>query len=58
MSQHPNFQLSTSWQADYPIFQSKANMNGHVDSTYSAVTQTVRAVLPPVAKRPCTRLGG
>jgi hypothetical protein len=20
-AQHPNFQLSTSWQADYPIFR-------------------------------------
>jgi hypothetical protein len=24
-AQHPNFQLSTSWQADYPIFR------GHTD---------------------------
>src|SRR5215510_10282882 len=23
-AQHPNFQLSTSWQADYPIFGSSA----------------------------------
>jgi hypothetical protein len=23
-AQHPNFPLSTSWQADYPIFGSKA----------------------------------
>jgi hypothetical protein len=23
-AQHPNFQLSTSWQADYPIFQKQA----------------------------------
>jgi hypothetical protein len=23
-AQHPNFQLSTSWQADYPIFGSIA----------------------------------
>jgi hypothetical protein len=26
-AQHPNFQLSTSWQADYPIFWVKANMS-------------------------------
>jgi hypothetical protein len=23
-AQHPNFQLSTSWQADYPIFWGKS----------------------------------
>jgi hypothetical protein len=23
-AQHPNFQLSTSWQADYPIFRGKS----------------------------------
>jgi hypothetical protein len=23
-AQHPNFQLSTSWQADYPIFRRKS----------------------------------
>ena len=26
-AQHPIFQLSTSWQADYPIFRSKADMD-------------------------------
>ncbi len=26
-AQHPNFQLSTSWQADYPIFRSKADIH-------------------------------
>ena len=25
-AQHPNFQLSTSWQADYPIFWHKADI--------------------------------
>jgi hypothetical protein len=25
-AQHPIFQLSTSWQADYPIFRCKADM--------------------------------
>src|SRR6516164_5627228 len=25
-AQHPNFQLSTSWQADYPIFWHEADM--------------------------------
>jgi hypothetical protein len=25
-AQHPNFQVSISWQADYPIFGSQADM--------------------------------
>jgi hypothetical protein len=25
-AQHPNFQLPTSWQADYPIFRSEAEI--------------------------------
>ena len=25
-AQHPIFQLSTSWQADYPIFRAEADM--------------------------------
>jgi hypothetical protein len=25
-AQHPNFQLSTRWQADYPIFWGKADI--------------------------------
>ena len=25
-AQHPIFQLSTSWQADYPIFRAKADV--------------------------------
>ena len=28
-AQHPNFQLSTSWQADYPIFQGEADGRFH-----------------------------
>jgi hypothetical protein len=27
-AQHPNFQLSTSWQADYPIFWGEADVHG------------------------------
>jgi hypothetical protein len=26
-AQHPNFQLSTSWQADYPIFLGSPDMS-------------------------------
>ena len=29
-AQHPIFQLSTSWQADYPIFRCKADMYGQL----------------------------
>jgi hypothetical protein len=32
-AQHPNFQLSTSWQADYPIYW---RHNGHAASSVSA----------------------
>ena len=38
-AQHPIFQLSTSWQADYPIFRGKADVSQVtqpiVDATYS-----------------------
>jgi hypothetical protein len=27
-AKHPNFQLPTSWQADYPIFRGKADAYG------------------------------
>jgi hypothetical protein len=26
-AQHPNFQLSTSWQADYPIYRGKTGQH-------------------------------
>jgi hypothetical protein len=32
-AQHPNFQLLTSWQADYPIFWGGADMNDHMART-------------------------
>src|SRR5262249_34105148 len=28
-AQHPNFQLSTSWQADYPIFRKNRTLSRH-----------------------------
>jgi hypothetical protein len=34
-AQHPNFQLPTSWQADYPIFRGKADVQGRVASAAS-----------------------
>jgi hypothetical protein len=34
-AQHPNFQLSTSWQADYPIFR-----GGEADMPRPAVIST------------------
>ena len=36
-AQHPNFQLPTSRQADYPIFWGKADIDGRVTSANSAV---------------------
>jgi hypothetical protein len=35
-AQHPIFQLSTSWQADYPIFRGKADMACRMDAIISA----------------------
>jgi hypothetical protein len=35
-AQHLILQLSTSWQADYPIFRGKADVHDRVVSTYSA----------------------
>jgi hypothetical protein len=37
-AQHPNFQLSTSWQADYPTIGGIADMNGRVASAKSVET--------------------
>ena len=34
-AQHPNFQLSTSWQADYPIFRGQSG-HGLSDGVRSA----------------------
>jgi hypothetical protein len=31
-AQHPNFQLSTSWQADYPIFWERSRHSMSVES--------------------------
>jgi len=41
-AQHPIFQLSTSWQADYPIFRSEADMHRDVASTASVATDPKR----------------
>jgi len=41
-AQHPNFQLSTSWQADYPIFRGEADMNRSVASTASVADDPKR----------------
>ena len=42
-AQHPNFQLSTSWQADYPIFRGEADMHRGVASPASVVDDPKRA---------------
>ena len=41
-AQHPNFQLSTSWQADYPIFRGKADMDDRAALTASVVDDPKR----------------
>jgi hypothetical protein len=54
-AQHPNFQLPTSWQADYPIFRREADMprppapyqsdaNDAVDGAHSAASRCHRVV--------------
>ena len=34
-AQHPNFQLSTSWQADYPIFWANPDIRRRLNPTVS-----------------------
>ena len=41
-AQHPNFQLSTSWQADYPIFWGEADMHGRLASPSSVAIDPKR----------------
>jgi hypothetical protein len=41
-AQHLILQLSTSWQADYPIFRGEANTHGRVASTFSAANDPNR----------------
>jgi hypothetical protein len=51
-AQHPNFQLSTSWQADYPIFRGKsgraaditgmAELDPEADAGRSSIKENLR----------------
>jgi hypothetical protein len=41
-AQHPNFQLSTRWQADYPIFRGEADIHARADSTASVADDPER----------------
>jgi hypothetical protein len=43
-AQHPIFQLSTSWQADYPIFRATADIHARVASTASVVNDPNRTL--------------
>ena len=45
-AQHPIFQLSTSWQADYPIFQDEADIHDRAASTSSVVVDELRRPRP------------
>jgi hypothetical protein len=42
-AQHPNFQLSTRWQADYPIFRGEADIRRGAASTLSVVNDPQRS---------------
>jgi hypothetical protein len=44
-AQHPIFQLSTSWQADYPIFRAKADRYVLVASTASVVNDPTETLV-------------
>jgi hypothetical protein len=43
-AQHPIFQLSTSWQADYPIFRGEADLHAHVALPVSVVNDPKRSL--------------
>jgi hypothetical protein len=49
-AQHPNFQLSTSWQADYPILWHQADMpQRELNVRFRSQADMAR---PPLAYRP------
>jgi hypothetical protein len=41
-AQHPNFQLSTSWQADYPIFGSLFGLKSDISRGPSCANERTR----------------
>jgi hypothetical protein len=43
-AQHPNFQLSTSWQADYPIFGAEPEITERAASAHNAANGPERTV--------------
>jgi hypothetical protein len=45
-AQHPIFQLSTSWQADYPIFRSEPDIESTSPKTEFAHSGHKRARIP------------
>ena len=45
-AQHPNFLLSTSWQADYPIFRGKADIGSDCLPTRFMSTRPKPAAAP------------
>jgi hypothetical protein len=51
-AQHPNFQLSTSWQADYPIFQDP-KPTSCVQRGHDTSRGILRQVSAPVVGRSC-----
>jgi hypothetical protein len=53
-AQHPNFQLSTSWQADYPIFrgQSRHSASDYPSPSDSAPFTHLDLAAPHLAALP------
>jgi hypothetical protein len=49
-AQHPIFQLSTSWQADYPIFRSEADIQGRVALISSVANDPKRTLEGPKSR--------
>ena len=52
-AQHPIFQLSTSWQADYPIFRGEVDINDRLSISSAAIGPFGHMAPPFVAMRAC-----
>jgi hypothetical protein len=45
-AQHPNFQLSTTWQADYPIFREKSGRAADITGTTEFAERSFAGFIP------------
>jgi hypothetical protein len=57
-AQHPNFQLSTSWQADYPIFGSLFGLKSDISPSpgWAIIGSPARRVVPERPSPPAAHL--